>query len=447
VLQNLAETTPDKVLQLACRDVPGSATLLRDKRAPLSLARAHVVVVPGPQMTASAGPVPQRRVVHLPRSPRSFSYSRPILKDKQGPTTHQPRAPDQGSLPVPDAASRQTTRAVFAAVLMFLAVWVIHSYVIALLWAVVIAIAIWPLYSRLAARMPQRQDWLLPLVATVLIAIMLVVPVLLGLAEIGREGQAILDWTAQAQQSGIQVPDWVARLPLLGEHIDRWWRTHLSDPSAIADLFGGFERDTLAAWTRSLGGAFTYRLLLALITFMALFLLLRSGAAIGEGFLVLSERWLGSPGERLFEKMVVAVRGVVNGTVIVAIGEGFLIGIGYVLAEVPHAILFALLTTAFAMIPLGAWFAFTGAALVLVLNGGGTAAAAGVFGWGALVMLIGDYFVQPALIGGAARLPFVWALVGILGGLETIGLVGLFLGPVLMAALLTIWREWTGSRE
>jgi predicted PurR-regulated permease PerM len=62
-------------------------------------------------------------------------------------------------------------------------------------------------------------------------------------------------------------------------------------------------------------------------------------------------------------------------------------------------------------------------------------------------MLIGDYFVQPALIGGAARLPFVWALVGILGGLETIGLVGLFLGPVLMAALLTIWREWTGSRE
>src|SRR3954470_24685255 len=56
VLQNLAEITPDKVLQLACRDVPGSATLLRDKGAPLRLSRAHVVVVPGPQMTAAAGP-------------------------------------------------------------------------------------------------------------------------------------------------------------------------------------------------------------------------------------------------------------------------------------------------------------------------------------------------------------------------------------------------------
>ena len=57
-------------------------------------------------------------------------------------------------------------------------------------------------------------------------------------------------------------------------------------------------------------------------------------------------------------------------------------------------------------------------------------------------MVIGDNFVQPGLIGGAARLPFLWALIGIVGGLETFGLVGLFLGPVIMAALLTIWREW-----
>jgi predicted PurR-regulated permease PerM len=58
------------------------------------------------------------------------------------------------------------------------------------------------------------------------------------------------------------------------------------------------------------------------------------------------------------------------------------------------------------------------------------------------VMLLGDNIVQPALIGGAARLPFLLTLFGIIGGLESFGLVGLFIGPVLMAALLTIWREW-----
>jgi predicted PurR-regulated permease PerM len=69
--------------------------------------------------------------------------------------------------------------------------------------------------------------------------------------------------------------------------------------------------------------------------------------------------------------------------------------------------------------------------------------AAGVFGWGAAVMLAGDNLVQPALIGGSARLPLVWTLVGILGGVETFGLVGLFVGPVVMAALYAIWRDWT----
>ena len=59
-----------------------------------------------------------------------------------------------------------------------------------------------------------------------------------------------------------------------------------------------------------------------------------------------------------------------------------------------------------------------------------------------LVMLAGDNFVWPTLVGGAARLPFLFAFVGIFGGLATFGLVGLFLGPVIMAALLTIWREW-----
>jgi predicted PurR-regulated permease PerM len=95
------------------------------------------------------------------------------------------------------------------------------------------------------------------------------------------------------------------------------------------------------------------------------------------------------------------------------------------------------------MLPLGAWLAFTLAALVLLANGGSILWTLGIVVWSAAVMLIGDNFVQPALIGGTVRLPFLWTLVGILGGIERFGLIGLFLGPVLMAALLTIWRHWT----
>jgi predicted PurR-regulated permease PerM len=66
----------------------------------------------------------------------------------------------------------------------------------------------------------------------------------------------------------------------------------------------------------------------------------------------------------------------------------------------------------------------------------------GLFLFGAAILLIGDNLIHPALIGGTAQLPFLLVLIGIVGGMQSFGLVGLFLGPVIMAALLTVWREW-----
>jgi predicted PurR-regulated permease PerM len=131
----------------------------------------------------------------------------------------------------------------------------------------------------------------------------------------------------------------------------------------------------------------------------------------------------------------------------VAVADGAIIGVAYVLAGVPHPLLFAVLTMAFAMVPFGAWAGFTAATLVLLLHGGSLLVAAGLAGFCAAVLLIGDNFIQPALIGGSTRLPFLLVLIGILGGLKSFGLVGLFLGPVIMAALLTVWREWVGMGD
>jgi hypothetical protein len=90
------------------------------------------------------------------------------------------------------------------------------------------------------------------------------------------------------------------------------------------------------------------------------------------------------------------------------------------------------------------WVALVTAALILPLHGGTLLAAARLFGFGAAILLIGENFIQPALIGGAARLRFLLVLIGIFGEMQSFGMVGLFLGPVIMAALLTIWREWIG---
>jgi predicted PurR-regulated permease PerM len=145
--------------------------------------------------------------------------------------------------------------------------------------------------------------------------------------------------------------------------------------------------------------------------------------------------------------LVEAIRGTVFGTVVVAVIEGTLIGAAYFVAGVSNPLLFGILTAAFAMLPLGAWLVFTAASLLLLAQGGSGLAAASVFAFGAAVMIAGDTFLWPTLVGNAARLPFLLALIGIFGGVQFFGLLGLFAGPVVMAALLVVWREWLMRRE
>ena len=179
------------------------------------------------------------------------------------------------------------------------------------------------------------------------------------------------------------------RIQLAPEDVDRF----LLSPTSASELF------------RTLGGQLLHRLFLLFFSLLTLFVLLSNGRSVANRFLETSDRLFGEAGEGLIEKMVDATRGTVNGTVLVAVGEGLLIGVGYLIAGVPNAVLFTIFTTAFAMIPFGAWAAFTAAALVLVSGDGSGLAAAGVFCWGVIVMLAGDHFVWPTLVGGSARLP------------------------------------------
>jgi predicted PurR-regulated permease PerM len=97
---------------------------------------------------------------------------------------------------------------------------------------------------------------------------------------------------------------------------------------------------------------------------------------------------------------------------------------------------------AFAMLPFGACAMFTAASILFVMQGGSFIVASAVFGFGALVMIVGDTLFWPAVVGNPARLPFLVALIGIFGGLQAFGLIGLFLGPVIMVTIFTVWREW-----
>jgi len=364
------------------------------------------------------------------------SKKTPLKRDDGVPSTAERK-------PLPTGASaRMNARVALALALVALALWTAAGFLPALIWAAILATALWPLYVKFAARVSSGPSNMSALVFTLIVALILFTPMSLAVYQIAQQGNLLVGWMKKAGESGIEVPDWLARLPIAAESVQQWWRSNLSDPKAATEWLKSVNADNASDLFRTFGGQLLHRLFLLLFSLLALFLLLRNGRSIADRILETCDRLFGEAGEGLAEKMVDATRGTVNGTVLVAAGEGLLIGVGYLVAGVPSAIIFTILTTAFAMLPFGAWFAFTVAALVLLSDGGSGLAAAGVFFWGAIVMFAGDHFVWPTLVGDSARLPFLFAFVGIFGGLAAFGLLGLFLGPVIMAALLVVWREW-----
>jgi predicted PurR-regulated permease PerM len=344
-----------------------------------------------------------------------------------------------------ERGAQRIARMVLAGALVLLGLWILDRYLAALAWAAVLAIALWPLYRRLVSALGGRgQRILAPLVLTVSVGLVFIVPFVFAAVEVARETHVLVQYLVEARRSGIAVPDWVPQLPGVGYPLAEWWRNNLSDPTAAEELFGRLYSRVPAESAREVGGEIIHRLILFGFTMLTVFFLFRDGPALNRRLIGLSDRLLGAQGERIGRHMIQAVLGAVNGLVLVGLGEGVLLGIAYVLAGLPHAVSIAVLTGVLAVIPFGAPVVFGAAALYLAAAGS-TVAAAAVFGFGVAVVFVADHFVRPALIGGAVRLPFLWVLLGILGGLETFGILGLFLGPAVMAALISLWREWTDT--
>ncbi len=336
-------------------------------------------------------------------------------------------------------------RVALSLALIALGAYTLEGFLRALAWAAVLAVATWPLFMRTQARFGTgKHNLLLPLLFTLGAALLFAVPLGLVAVQAGHEARVVAHWITEARQHGASAPDWLGRLPLGGQQALDWWNANLAQPEDAAALLERMDRADVLQASRRLGGQVARRAVLFTFTLVTLFFLYRDGASLVTRMQVASRRLVGRHGELVGQQIIASIHGTVNGMVLVGLGVGAVLGIGYALTGVPHPVLMGGLTAIAAIIPLAAPLVL-GIASLLVLAAGSTGMAIGLFAFGIVVIFIADHAVRPVLIGGSTKLPFLWVLLGILGGVETFGLLGLFIGPAIMAALILLWRDWTGD--
>jgi predicted PurR-regulated permease PerM len=237
-----------------------------------------------------------------------------------------------------------------------------------------------------------------------------------------------------------EPPAWIADIPLVGHRLHLAWQTLTHDS---ARLTTALQRLVLpvSTWLLSQSVALGAGVLYLILSVLLLFFLYRDGAALAARLQEVTRRIAGTRAQQLVDLAVGTIRGVVYGILGSLLAQGILAGIGFLAAGVPGAFLLGFLTLFLSLLPGGPALLWLPASIWLYKQ---DAAGWAIFLalWGLLVVGTADNVIKPYLIGRGSDLPFILVLLGVLGGAFAFGVIGIFLGPTLLAVGYTVVRDW-----
>ena len=248
-----------------------------------------------------------------------------------------------------------------------------------------------------------------------------------------------MQWVNDTSQNGLPAPAWLNLLPFGRNEVIAWWNNHLATGGALKQTYTSLRHTPSLQHGQILALHAAHHVTLILFTIVTLFFLLKDGAQLAARGQELSMQLIGPTGEAIFVQIINSVRGTISGLVLVGLGEGIVIGISYFVFSLAYAPLLTIITAVAAMLPFGAVIVVVIAALIALEQS--QIAALCIIAFGFTVIFIADHFVRPKLIGGSTKIPFLLVLFGILGGLESWGLIGLFVGPAFMAVVTMLWQQ------
>ncbi|MCG2608088.1 MULTISPECIES: AI-2E family transporter [unclassified Acinetobacter] len=325
-------------------------------------------------------------------------------------------------------------------ILMYLSFNVLKYFIVPVVWAAIIAYVTWPLYQSVLRMCGQRPT----LSATVMIlsvVLVLGLPIIFAIFMLQHEGRNLYyELQKQVFSGHLNVPDFVRQLPIVGKEISRSLREINQDPNSTIQSVSLWIQGHLN-YGKAVLNEVSKNMIKLCFAVMSLFFFYRDGHTILNQVSKALEMVIGPRIHHYLETISETTRAVVYGVGLTAIAQSFLAGISYFVAGVPNPMVLTIITFLLALIPFGPPVAYTSVSLWL-FSQGQTVEAIGVMAWGVCIVSTADNVIRPLVISGATQIPFLLIMFGVLGGLASFGMVGLFVGPVILAVLLAIWREW-----
>ena len=342
--------------------------------------------------------------------------------------------------PPPHDLTRTFLTILILAALIIASLWTLKPFASALIWATTIVVATWPLLLAAQRLMGGRRAPATALM-TIVIAAVFVVPFGMAVAVLLDLVVQGVELTRGALEHGLPpLPQWLVSIPWLGPNLDAQWQALVAGgPEVVADALRPYAR-LAAGWTVAVTGGAGVVAVHFILTVVLAGVLYSQGEVGARGVVQFARRIGGNRGEQMVRLAAKAARSVALGVVVTALAQSLIAGLGLWISGVPHAgvLLAATFVLCIAqlgplpvLLPVVIWLFWTGHA-----------------GWGVVLaictvfVVVIDNVLKPVLIRRGVDLPLLLVIAGVIGGLIGFGIVGLFIGPVMLAVTYTLLVDW-----
>ncbi|NDY82911.1 AI-2E family transporter YdiK [Orrella sp. NBD-18] len=341
--------------------------------------------------------------------------------------------------------TRNTLAIVAILGLIGLSLWVLRPFLAATVWASMIVVATWPWLKGLQQFFGGRRGPAVTIM-TVGMLLLLVLPMWWAISTIVERSDQLIELGKKVANNGLpQPPEWVKKIPLIGGQVDDAWTSFVAGGAqGLIEHVSPYAADT-GKWVLAQFGGLGGMLIQFLLVVVVAAILYSSGEEAAAMARTFGRRLAGDRGENSMILAGRAIRSVALGVGVTAIVQSSLGGIGLVVAGVPYAAVFtavmlmlciAQLGPSLVLFPTVAWMYWSGN------NGWATA----LLVWSLFVVSI-DNFLRPVLIKRGADLPLLLIFAGVIGGMLSFGLIGIFVGPVALAVTYTLFQSWASEVE